>query len=113
MPISWTNQGYNLRTKVDSKPLSTTNSQTGPSTTTQSEAGPPSAVTILIGLVVLLLILKFVGEHESTAIKPAHISIGGYNLLAVGVTAVVFIALMKLIFMRYTVPGISPLMKFI
>jgi hypothetical protein len=78
-----------------------------------AEAGPPSPITILLGAVALLLILKFIGEHEATAIRPAHINIGGYNVLTIGVIAVIFIAFMKLIFMRYTVPGISPLMKFI
>lgn len=73
----------------------------------------PSPTAVLIGMIALLLLLKFVSEHEKTSIKPAALSIGGYNLLAVTVTSIVGIALMKLLFIRVKVPGITPLVEFV
>ena len=125
MPISMTNLGMaGLSTKfgnaagigVITRPTAGTgsvpNAGTGV-TPTLSGTDTPSPVTVLIGMIILLVLLKFIGEHDKTAIKPAHISIGGYNLLAVTITAMIGITLMKLVFIRWNVPGVSPLVKFV
>ena len=54
-----------------------------PQTASATGAGTPSALTWLIGAVVLLFVLKFASEHERSPLSPAHIHIGGYNVLAI------------------------------
>jgi hypothetical protein len=73
----------------------------------------PSPVTVLIGLIGLLIIMKVLGELDSTAIEPRHIQIGGYNLIAVTVASIVGIALAKLVFTRWNVPGVSALVQYV
>jgi hypothetical protein len=63
--------------------------------------------------VLILFLLKFLSEHDRTELDPAHVHIGGYNLLAVGVTAVVFIVMFKVLFNRWHVPGLTELANFV
>lgn len=77
------------------------------------QAGQPSPVTVLIGFALLIALLKFASEHKSTAIDPADLHIGSYNLFAVTVTAIVGIATMKILFNWIQLPGITPLVNFI
>jgi len=77
------------------------------------QGGQPSPVVILLGMVALLLLLKVIGESKNTAIDPAHIHIGGYNLLGITVVSIVGIGLLKLVFNRWQVPGVTPLLNFI
>lgn len=69
--------------------------------------------TILIGLIGLLVVMKLVGESDKLApgIQPAHLSIGGYNILAVTVTSIVGIVLLKVVFNKFQVPGITDLIN--
>jgi len=112
MPISWTNTGsLGLSTKANR--VQQVPTPAAPVAAKTKEEGPPDPVSVLLGIVAALVLLKFVGEHESTAIRPAHIQIGAYNLLTLGLATVAIIGFLKLVFMRWTVPGLSPLMKFI
>jgi hypothetical protein len=58
-----------------------------------------------LGLILILFLFKFLSEHSKLKYNPAKIEIGGYNFLAVGVTAAVFIALMKVLFTKFQIPG--------
>lgn len=75
-------------------------------------AGGVSPVSWLLGMIGLLVVLKIVGELDSTAIRPGHISIGGYNVLTIAVVSIVGTTLLKLIFTRWHVGGISELVQF-
>lgn len=70
-------------------------------------AGEPFAVWL--GFIVLLIALKVFSERPSTlgGANPAYIRIGGYNILAVGLAAAVFVILMKAIFNKIRVPGLT------
>lgn len=75
--------------------------------------GSPSPIITLLGLALLLLGLKYLGEWSGTAVDPADFHIGAYNVLAVTVTAIVGIATLKLLFNSVHVPGITPVLNFI
>lgn len=72
-----------------------------------------SPVTVLIGIALLLLMLKILGELPTTAIDPRHLHIGGYNLLVVTLTSVIGISLLKLVFNRWPVPAVTELVNFV
>lgn len=70
--------------------------------TTAASASPPPAKTyggepaaVWITMIILLLILKFLGERKESKINPAYIKIGGYNFVAIGLGAAVFFILLK------------------
>lgn len=75
----------------------------GPGTAVQPSGsgfvGQP--VRFWVGLVVLWVAWKFLGEHERTSINPANIHLGGYDLVAVGLSWVVFWTLTKLVVNRW------------
>ena len=70
-----------------------------------SFAGEPLAVWI--GFIFLLLIIKFFSERPKSNLNPAHIKIGGLNILTIGVSAGIFIILMKVIFNHFKVYGFT------
>jgi hypothetical protein len=63
------------------------------------------------GLIAILGAWKFIGEHENSNINPAHLHIGGYNLVGVTVTAIVGIVLLKMLVNRWQVPGLTQLIN--
>lgn len=65
----------------------------------------------LLGLMVLLGLTKIFSEHPSSPISPAHIHIGGYNWWTITVASISGIVIMKLIFNRWPVPGITQLVN--
>lgn len=73
----------------------------------KSFAGEPFAVWL--GFIVLLIALKVFSERPSTlgGANPAYLKIGGYNIMAVGLAAAVFVILMKAIFNKIRVPGLT------
>ena len=77
-------------------------------------AAGTAPVSYLIGMILLLFVLKFLGDSDALeAIQPAHLDIGGYNVLTVTVVAVVGIASLKLILNRWQVRGLTDLINFI
>jgi hypothetical protein len=76
----------------------------GPYSTKQF-LGEPFAV--FLGMVLLLFLLKFFSERSGILGVPSHVRIGGYNFLAVGISAAIFIVLMKIIFNAYKIPGLT------
>jgi hypothetical protein len=60
-----------------------------------------------VGLALLLLLFKFISEHERLPFNPAHVHIGGYNFAAITVNAIVGIVLLKAIFNRWPVYGLT------
>jgi hypothetical protein len=97
-------------------PMSTLSMKAAASSPTQAAqySGPLASTSFLgepfavwLGLVILLIALKFFSERPKSDLNPAFIRIGGYNFLAVGVTAAVFFALLKVIFNKVPVPGVT------
>lgn len=60
-------------------------------------AALPSPITWLIAALVLLLALKWLGEHPKTAINPSELHVGGYNVLTIWVIVVLSVVASKLI----------------
>lgn len=75
------------------------------------KSGTITPITFLIGLIGLLVIMRVIGDSDKTDIQPAHIQIGGFNLLAVTTAAVVGIVSLKLIFNRWYIPGVTDLIN--
>lgn len=48
-----------------------------------SSPGSPSPVTILMGLLAFIVLLRIIGDHPKTQIEGAHIHVGGYNVLVI------------------------------
>lgn len=71
----------------------------------RSFVGEPFAVWV--GMLALLWLLGWFASKPDTlgGANPAFIKIGGYNFLAVGVTAAVFIVLLKVIANKTNFPG--------
>jgi hypothetical protein len=65
-----------------------------------------------LGLIAFLFLLKWFGEHPNTPIDPRHIHIGGYDMMAVGVSAIVFIVGAKLLLNRYPVMGLTQVINY-
>lgn len=70
-------------------------------------------IVLYIGAILLLVALKFLSEHDATELDPADLHIGGYNVLAVGTTAVLFIVAGKVITAKYAIPGLSQLFAYV
>jgi len=69
--------------------------------------GEPFAVWL--GMIGLLVLLGWFSSRPSTlgGANPAYIKIGGYNVLAVGISAAVFILLLKVLANRFPTPGFT------
>lgn len=52
-------------------------------------------VTLILGILGILVILRLLGDSESTDIQPAHILISAWNLLTIGLVSIVAILLAK------------------
>lgn len=61
-----------------------------------------------VGLVLLLVLLRFASEHSDMP-QGANMRVNVYNMLAVGLSSIITIITLKLVFAKYPVPGISPL----
>lgn len=75
------------------------------------EAGPEGEGQpqfFLVGFILLLAIL-WVVRQNSEALQRDVLGINVYNLVVIGVTAVIFISLGKVITSRWPVPGLTPL----
>lgn len=59
-----------------------------------------------IGMIVLLVGFKFLSEHPASELEPAHLHIGGYNVLAVTVTAIIGIVGLKMLMGIVPIPGL-------
>jgi hypothetical protein len=73
--------------------------------TPNTYGGEPAAVWI--SLIIGLVILKFLSERKESKLNPAYIKIGGYNFLAVGLGAAVFIVLMKVLSTYIPIPALK------
>lgn len=72
-----------------------------------SGLGQPFAVWL--GMIALLGLLSWFSMQDKTlgGANPAHVRVGGYNFLTIGVIAAVFISLLKIVFNRFQVPGFT------
>ncbi len=66
---------------------------------------------MLFGLIALILLAKWATESNGEGLELAHIHVGGYNFLMITVIAIVGIDIFKLIFTRWNVPGLSPVIQ--
>lgn len=72
----------------------------------------PSPVTWLVAVLVLLYLLKVLGESDRTAINPAHIHIGGYNVLTIFVIVLISLVGAKILVNRPFFTARQPLAGF-
>lgn len=72
---------------------------------TAAEGGQPAA--ILAGIILALLALWMVRQNMPSGAEVMGVNL--FNLATVGLTAVAFIALGKVTFSRFPVPGFTPL----
>lgn len=81
---------------------------------TQAEVGDTSAESqghpqfFLAGFVVLLAVLWLV-RNKSESLQREVLGINLFNLLMIGLTAVLFIAMGKVVTARFPIPGLTPL----
>jgi len=80
-----------------------------PTTTDTATNTPPKISTLwyLGSIVLLIVILKFAMEHEKSGMEPSFVGIGVYNFIAVGLMALLFIVLAKVIVNKWQVPGLT------
>lgn len=62
---------------------------------------------VWVGAIILLFVLKFLSERKDSKLNPAYIKIGGYNVLAITLSAMIGIILLKVIFNKFQVPGVT------
>lgn len=69
--------------------------------------GEPFAVWL--GMIGALLLLGWFANSPKTlgGANPAHIRVGGYNFLTVGIIAAIFLAMFKVLFNRWQIPGLT------
>ena len=64
-------------------------------------ANLPSPMTWLVGAIVLLILLKTIGDSDKfPMVNPAHIHIGGYNVLTIFVIVLLSVVGMKIVVNR-------------
>lgn len=80
-----------------------------------NNAGPTAHVvpvtTYLFGLLVLLIGLKYLSEHEKAKMQVAVIGIGVWNWVVITLMAILGITVSKAIFNRYPVRGITQIVN--
>jgi hypothetical protein len=62
-----------------------------------------------LGLILILIVLKFFSESPKTSINPAKIEVGGYNWLTIGIISVTFISIFKVLVNKFPLPGLTEL----
>lgn len=72
-----------------------------------------SPVVWLLGVIVLWVAFKLIGDSPKTSIEGAHIHLGAYNVGTIMLTTVAGLALLKLVFNRWQVPGATDLINFV
>ena len=63
----------------------------------------------LLAIFLLLVLLKYASEHEKTDMQPAIAGIGVYNFVVIGIMAMLFSIVGKVIFNKYPVKGVTQL----
>lgn len=94
----------------DTSNTTTPGQYTGPFASS-SFLGAPFA--IYLGMILLLVLFKFLSEHNDIPLEPADLHIGPYNLLAVTVTAMVGITTVKVLANKFPVPGLIQVANFV
>jgi hypothetical protein len=95
-------------------------SQTLPSSNASSNNSPASVqspsmssaffgepIAVWLGAIILLFVLKWLSERKESGYNPAYIKIGGYNVMAIGLSSMIFIIVMKVLFNSIYVPGVT------
>lgn len=81
---------------------------TQPNSASTSVQMPSANYTMyIIGIVVLLIVMKFASEHEKSKMDPKIVGIGVWNFMSVGILATLFLVGMKVIMAKYPIPGIA------
>jgi hypothetical protein len=70
-----------------------------------------SPVTYLIGIIGVIVLMKLLGESTKTDVQPAHIKIGGYNVIVIALIAITGSVGLKLVFNKFPVPGLTELVN--
>ena len=78
-------------------------------TATDQAAAPPrhNYLLVMLGIVVLLIVLKYASEHEKSGMQPSLVGIGLWNWIVVTIMAVLGLATAKTLVMKYPVKGLT------
>lgn len=63
----------------------------------------------LLGVFILLVVIKILSEHEKSKLNPSIMGIGVFNFVVIGIMAMLFMVVAKIIFNKYYVKGITEL----
>lgn len=66
----------------------------------------------LVGFVLFLVAWKLLEEHRGGREAFTELKIGGQNMFKVGIMALIFFAIVRLLATRYSIPGASPFVLF-
>jgi hypothetical protein len=61
----------------------------------------------LVGVIVLLVVLKYASQHERSEMQPALAGIGVWNFIVVGIMASLFIVVFKIGLNKYPITGLT------
>lgn len=124
MPINQSGQGYGL---TPSPVMSSADYMTMSSTAVQPTGADASAGTlpssnqavgatavpqanywaIILAVIGLMVVVHIATEREGSDIEVAHVKIGVYNFLVIGIEAMLFIVMAKVILAKHPIPGLT------
>jgi len=82
-----------------------------PIDTTSVPAPKVSTLWYLFAVILLIVAFKFAVEHEHSGMQLSFVGIGVWNFVAVGILSFLFIVLLKVVFNKYHVDGLTELIN--
>lgn len=73
----------------------------------------PSAVTIVVGLLIIMFLLKLATRVNGSKIDPYHIDLGAYNITTILAVSIGGIAILKILLNMWHLPGATTLINFV
>jgi hypothetical protein len=71
----------------------------------------PSATNYLIALLIIIVVMRVIGDSPRTSIEGAHIHVGGYNVLTILAITWFGTVFAKMVFNRWQVRGLTDLIN--
>ena len=70
-----------------------------------------SSIWYFLLVAAILVVIKFLVEHEKSGVQPVIMGVGVYNFIVITLIAILGIAGFKVIFNKYQVPGLTTLVN--
>lgn len=80
-----------------------------PTVSTPFGANGGNPVVAWVGVIILLLVLKFASEHGEEKSEFANVRVGFYSFLVITIVAILGINAAKWLFGTWHIPGVTPL----